>query len=477
LTAEMALSQLFLLSRRGDRVVSRDYRGDAPAGTADTFAAAVGAWGGAEWDDAEEAGEARQAPHVFHKDGVTFFYAFAGGMYLVGTAVRDGPPLLALELLQRVQVLVRDFLGVFNETSVRKNFALVCEILDETADFGYPQATRSDEIARSIQSEPAGYRPKLHEQPFALPSSASSRELSSRAPAGAAQRPAVTAADASSKRSGGLSSSNFAPNNSSHVTQLGNQPAPGADEIFVDVVEQISATFACGTLRSASINGGVHLRSFLSGMPRVRLALGGEAIGNATLAFDERCDSSNFHADGTFAMTARRGESRALVYRTTSPSKIPITVQTECERASEYRLEVTMRLQCRYSGDVSASSMVVLLPLPRGIASASARLSPLANGQQSANFDSTERCVRWNLGKVEGGSEHLCHAAISLSSPSAGCAQDELGPLSLHFSLPKFSGSGLQVRFLHLQDNASREQSPARWVRYVLESDSYTVRL
>lgn len=40
-------------------------------------------------------------------------------------------PSLALELLQRIARAIKDYLGVLNEESMRKNFVLVYELLDE----------------------------------------------------------------------------------------------------------------------------------------------------------------------------------------------------------------------------------------------------------------------------------------------------------------------------------------------------------
>lgn len=43
-----------------------------------------------------------------------------------------------LEVLQRVQKIIKDFCGILSEESIRKNFVLIYELLDETIDFGYP---------------------------------------------------------------------------------------------------------------------------------------------------------------------------------------------------------------------------------------------------------------------------------------------------------------------------------------------------
>lgn len=49
---------------------------------------------------------------------------------MVTTMVNVSPSLL-LELLQRIARVTKDYLGVLNEDSLRKNFILVYELLDE----------------------------------------------------------------------------------------------------------------------------------------------------------------------------------------------------------------------------------------------------------------------------------------------------------------------------------------------------------
>jgi len=49
---------------------------------------------------------------------------------VVTTMVNVSPSLL-LELLQRIARVTKDYLGVLNEDSLRKNFILVYELLDE----------------------------------------------------------------------------------------------------------------------------------------------------------------------------------------------------------------------------------------------------------------------------------------------------------------------------------------------------------
>lgn len=51
----------------------------------------------------------------------------------------------------------------------------------------------------------------------------------------------------------------------------------------------------------------------------------------------------------------------------------------------------------------------------------------------------------------------------------------EVGPVGLSFELPKYTCTGLQIRFLRL--TPVQPGSSQRWVRYVTHSDSYTIRI
>jgi len=45
-------------------------------------------------------------------------------------------PSVVLELLSRIAAVLKDYCGVLNEETLRKNFILAYELLDEMIDFG-----------------------------------------------------------------------------------------------------------------------------------------------------------------------------------------------------------------------------------------------------------------------------------------------------------------------------------------------------
>lgn len=64
-------------------------------------------------------------------DGVNYIHVKVAGLLFVATTGINVSPSLVLELLQRIARVIKDYLGVLNEDSLRKNFVLVYELLDE----------------------------------------------------------------------------------------------------------------------------------------------------------------------------------------------------------------------------------------------------------------------------------------------------------------------------------------------------------
>lgn len=62
---------------------------------------------------------------------MNYLHVKVSGLLFVATLRVNVSPSLVLELLQRIVRVTKDYLGVLNEESLRKNFVLVYELLDE----------------------------------------------------------------------------------------------------------------------------------------------------------------------------------------------------------------------------------------------------------------------------------------------------------------------------------------------------------
>ncbi|KOM51606.1 hypothetical protein LR48_Vigan09g026500 [Vigna angularis] len=427
--------QFFVLSQRGDNIVYRDYRGEAQKGSAETFFRKVKFWK----EDFEG-----DAPPVFNIDGVNYFHVKVAGLLFVATTRVNVSPSLVLELLQRIARVIKDYLGVLNEDSFRKNFVLVYELLDEVIDFGYVQTTSTEVLKSYIFNEPividAARMPPLGPASIFM-------QGTKRMPGTAITKSVVANEPGGRKR----------------------------DEIFVDVIEKISVTFnSSGFILTSEIDGTIQMKSYLSGNPEIRLALNEDlSIGTSDYRgsgavilddcnFHESVHLDNFEVDRTLSLVPPDGEFPVMNYRMTQPFKPPFRITALIEETGPLKAEVTIKVRAEFNSSINASTVLVQMPLPSLTARVNFELEPGAVGH-TTDFKETNRRLEWGLKKVVGGSEHTLRAKLTFSQELHGNIMKEAGPVSMTFTIPMYNASRLQVKYLQIAKK-SKAHNPYRWL-------------
>jgi len=90
----------------------------------------------------QEKEEMEQRP-VFTEDGYTFVYIKYNNLYLMSVTKRNSNVALMLVYLYRLVDVFKEYFGELEEESIRDNFVIIYELMDETMDFGYPQTTEA----------------------------------------------------------------------------------------------------------------------------------------------------------------------------------------------------------------------------------------------------------------------------------------------------------------------------------------------
>lgn len=112
------------MSTRGDTIIKRDFRFDLGKQTSEIFFRKVKFWQG-------------DPPPSFNVDGVNYFFTKKFGIYFVATSKMNVAPSAIMDIIYRMMKIFRDYCGVLNEESIRKNFVLIYEIIDEVIDYGH----------------------------------------------------------------------------------------------------------------------------------------------------------------------------------------------------------------------------------------------------------------------------------------------------------------------------------------------------
>nr|XP_023900557.1 AP-4 complex subunit mu-like [Quercus suber]POE50542.1 ap-4 complex subunit mu [Quercus suber] len=451
------ISQFFVLSQRGDNIVFRDYRGEVPKGSAEIFFRKVKFW--------KEDGEG-DAPPVFNVDGVNYFHVKVAGLLFVATTRVNVSPSLVLELLQRIARVIKDYLGILNEDSLRKNFVLVYELLDEVIDFGYVKTTSTEVLKSYIFNEPIVID--------------------------AARLPSLGAAGIFMQ-----GSKRRMPGTAVTKSVVANEPGGRKrEEIFVDIIEKISVTFSSsGYILTSEIDGTIQMKSYLSGNPEIRLALnddlsigrGGSSIydyGNSSGSGSVILDDCNFHEsvhldnfdiDRTLALVPPDGEFPVMNYRMTQEFRTPFRINALIEEAGPLKAEVILKVRAEFASSITANTILVQMPLPTYTTRVTFELEPGAVGN-TTDFKEANKRLEWGLKKIVGGSEHTLRAKLTFSQESHGNIVKESGPVSMTFTIPMYNCSRLQVKYLQIAKK-SKTDNPYRWVRYVTQANSYVARL
>ncbi|XP_038074407.1 AP-4 complex subunit mu-1-like [Patiria miniata] len=445
------LSQFFIVSSRGDVLIYKDFRGDGLPNAAELFLERLKQGKGAELAPAEEL------------EGVYFMHVKRNGLYFVCTSRSDLSPFATFELLSRVSSLVKDYCGVLTDEGIRRNFALVYELLDEIIDYGYVQTTSTKSLKPYIHNEAEvvkadhladvgflTFGPGLFGTEFRF------------APSHAAEKPIpVTPSSQGSSR----------------------------NEVYVDVIERMTVIMAAnGSLIRSEVNGSLQMKTFVIGSPELKLGLSedlvigktseigyGTAVRLDQAQFHPSVDLADFEHKRALTIHPSEGECTIMRYSITGelPSRLPFQVSAVTTELEEKQcLEVQLEVQCDLPSSNHAVDVDVHLPVPKATTDVIASTSAAG---QSAKYKPQEKIFTWTINKFHGASKLKTRIRIQLSQFHRATVR-ELGPVSFQFEIKNYVSSHLEVKYMKLFDR-QHSYVPFRWVRYVTLSDSYTIRL
>lgn len=445
----MSLSQFFVISPRGDTIISRDFRGDINRKTAEIF-----------YRNARNyQGRRVAAPPIFHLDGVNYFYLKNSGLWFVATTKQNIAPSMVAELLFRITRVFKDYCGVINEESIRKNFTLVYELLDEVLDYGYIQGTSSELLKAYVYNTPIVQSQKLLDK---LKMDMNAKTTSAKS----VDKPIDIGRGRSGKQK---------------------------NEIFVDIYELISVTFNANvSALSSSIDGSIQMKSYLSGNPELRLALNDDlqiakpsAQKQAGPNYGQTfVDDMNFHEcvkmdeweqHRTLHFFPPDGEFSVLNYRISGEFRQPFRIFPFFELSSPFKVELILKIRADIPEQNYGGNVLVTLPVPKSARTVNPELN-MGVLAQSSEYDQDTRRVYWRIKKFQGGTEQALRVKITLSEKHTAAIRKEIGPISMKFEIPMYNVSNLQVRYLRIMES-QKSYNPYRWVRYVTRGQSYICRL
>jgi len=420
----MSSSAVYVLDVKGKVLISRNYRGDIDMAVIDKFMPLL----------MEKEEEGCVTP-ILQSDGVTFSYIKYNNLYLVSTTKKNANTALVFVFLHKLVQVFSEYFKELEEESIRDNFVIIYELLDELIDFGYPQTTDSKILQEYITQE--GH--KLEVQP----------------------RPPMAVTNAVSWRSEGIK---YRKN-----------------EVFLDVIESVNLlASANGNVLRSEIVGSIKMRVYLSGMPELRLGLNDKVLFESTgrgksksveledVKFHQCVRLSRFENDRTISFIPPDGEFELMSYRLNTHVKPLIWIESVIERHAHSRVEYMIKAKSQFKRRSTANNVEIVIPVPHDADSPKFKTTI-----GSVKYTPEQNAVVWTIKSFPGGKEYLMRAHFGLPSVES---EDSEGkpPIHVKFEIPYFTTSGIQVRYLKIIEKSGYQALP--WVRYITQNGDYQLR-
>jgi len=376
-------------------------------------------------------------------EGYTFLYVKHNNLYLMAMSKRNANAMVIMNFLYRIVEVFEDYFTELVEESIRDNFVITYELLDEMMDFGYPQSTEPKVLKEYICVEE---RHKF------------------------VAKPPVAVTNAVSWRGEGIKHKK--------------------NEIFLDVIEKLNILVSAnGNVLRSEILGSLKMKSFLSGMPELKLGLNdkvlmdssgradptkGKSVDLEDIRFHQCVRLSRFENDRTISFIPPDGEFDLMVYRLNTQVRPLIWIEAHVEPHSHSRVEYMIKAKSNFKRRSTANNVEIVIPVPTDADSPAFKCSI-----GKVEYVPERSAIVWRIKQFQGQKEFLMRAHFGLPSVSSdehgGLSVNAKAPIQVQFEIPYFTVSGIQVRYLKIIEKSGYQALP--WVRYITQNGDYQIRM
>ena len=426
-----AISAIYFLDRKGRIIIFRNYRGEVDQDISEGFI-----------NEVLELDEANMKP-AFTVDDVHYIWIRHQNIYIVAVGKRNLNVAMTFSFLYKLKDILIDYFNVLEEETVKDNFVLIYELLDEIMDHGYPQITEGKILKDLIMISSNKKNNKTSKENLALTS---------------------TMTNAVSWRKEGIKYN--------------------VNEAWLDVVEKVDELISSsGNILSSQINGTVIMKNFLSGMPRVTVGLNDKIVlqnlGKDTtnsiemddLKFHQCVNKKKFENERIIEFIPPDGEFELMSYRLDMQIKPLISVKVTFKNISETRIEYIVKAKTNFKNRSVANNVSIYIPVPLDIQNATFKTT-----SGSVVYLSDREDLLWFIKRFEGQTELDMNCTFQVPTVRIEDTTKHLKrPIQLSFEIPYFTVSGFQVRYMKIVEKSGYEAVP--WVRYFTRNGEYNIRI
>lgn len=428
------ISSLMILNMRGDVLIYRDYKGEVKRTECNAFSIHL-----------LSNKNTTNTPVQYH-NGVSYYYINQKDLYLLVSSKSNPNVALIFEFLYKfLNITHAYFAKELCDEVIRKNYVLIYELLDEILDYGVPQITETDMLKQYIME-------------------------------GGMDLDLLTDINKLSQLTMAATGANSWRPKPVHYKR---------NNIYIDVIETVNVSFSqSGNVLKSDVHAKIDVNCELSGMPECTFGLNDtlslardmvdtrKKTQKAVLFKDmkfHRCVKLNkFNKQRAITFIPPDGKFILMNYIISKNITVPFKLISFFTKNKD-KLEYKIKLKATYDKKFAAQNLEIVIPVPKGIIKKSTNA-----GVGKAKLDASKDVIVWRLKKFQGKKEALLR--IDLTMPKDWNLQEwNKPPITLNFSIPMFTSSGVVVTFLKVIESSAYKTY--KWIRYLTKSGEFTHRL
>ncbi|DBA77894.1 TPA: AP-2 complex subunit mu [Trebouxia sp. C0005] len=358
-----ACAALYMLNLKGDILIQRTYRDDVERNLASAFRTHI-------INSPKETEHVSTSSPVRVLGSCSFMYMRHNDVYILAVTKSNANVMLSFQFMTQIVALFKNYFGgEFSEQSIKSNFVLIYELLDEILDFGYPQIVDANILKQYI-----------FQKGFITESAKLKREQEA-----ASSTLQVTGA----------------------VGWRKDNLRYKKNEVFLDIVEQVNMLMSNkGTVLRCDVNGKIVMKVFLSGMPDVKLGLNDKL---EDVTFHQCVNLGRFNTEKVVSFVPPDGEFELMKYRCQEGISLPFRVLPIINEMGRTRLEVNVKAKSAFNNKLFALNVVISIPVPDNTAKADIQTT-----QGKAKYDAKKHALVWKIKRFTGQTESALVASVEL---------------------------------------------------------------
>eukprot|EP01017_Pseudomicrothorax_dubius_P036380 TRINITY_DN5201_c0_g1_i10.p2 TRINITY_DN5201_c0_g1~~TRINITY_DN5201_c0_g1_i10.p2 ORF type:complete len:433 (-),score=133.73 TRINITY_DN5201_c0_g1_i10:1826-3124(-) len=426
------ISAVYILDQKGKILITRHYRADLPVNIHEKFQQKV-----LELDE-------NHLKPIILEDDISFYHLRHNNLIFLAASKRNSNALVVFAFIYKLIEVFNEYFKEVEEESVRDNFVVIYELLDEMMDNGYPQTTEFKILREFIKTESHEMQKTKDTLDIKLPTAVS---------------------NAVSWRAEGIKYKK--------------------NEAFLDVIEKVNMLIgANGLVIKSEIIGSVRMKCYLTGMPELKLGLNDKALfdaqGRTTKSKTVDLDDIKFHQcvrltrfenERAITFIPPDGEFELMSYRLDLAVKPLFMVEVVVESKSSTKMEYYVKAKSNFKAKSIANNVEIFIPVP-----CDAQAPTFRCGNGTVRYIPDRDSMAWSIKQFQGQKELLMKATFSLPTVVSPDRDNfKKAPISLQFEIPYLTVSGIQVRYLKIVEQSGYQAMP--WVRYITQNGDYNIRM